>query len=231
MRSRLGVRRRVDRGQGHRIEPDEHVRQPGGIERTGDLADDLGRRRQDLVHALDDGGLGRGATERRERARGEQAAGEPHDEDRLDRAQDAARRAVQPSTGRPGPELAGRDRARRSSPRASPIATASSTAPRTASARGIGSSVAGDVQQPRGRGRGSGARPPIAPAMPPTWGSAPVRIPARIAATRIDRPRPRRTGSPAEYRGDARTLPPAPRRARQSTVTVTGAASPNAVIV
>ncbi len=54
-------------GQWERVETDEHVGQPGDVEHAGDLADHLGRRRQELVNAADDHRLGGGARERRER--------------------------------------------------------------------------------------------------------------------------------------------------------------------
>ena len=147
----LRVGRRVDRGKRYRVEPHEHVGQPGGVEGAGDLADDHRRRGQDLVHAPHDDRLGGGAAEGRERAGGEQAAGQPDDEDRLDRAQDPARRAVHRREDARG--RAGRRRcARRPSPAPRRSRPPASTAPRTAMARGIGLERVRAVDQHGGEG-------------------------------------------------------------------------------
>ena len=170
-------------GSGRGSRPDEDVGQARGVEGPGDLADDLRRRRQELVDVPDDDGLGRGAAERRERPCGEEAAREPHDEDRLRRPERARPRTGPSSTARRARAARrGSARPRTRAPRRGRRRGGWRRAPPPPEGWARGSVVRSSSHGANARTR---SRPPRAPATPPTWGSAPVRIPARIAVTRM----------------------------------------------
>ena len=141
----------VHRAERDRLQAHEHVRQARVIERAGDLADHVDRRREVLVDGADGGGLGRGLGEPRKGAGDHEPASEPDDEQRLGCAhkpaghpvharEHALPEPVAPAAARPIAE-----------PITSPRRTAPRIAARTSSARGIGLEAGRGVQRARAR--------------------------------------------------------------------------------
>ncbi len=96
-RPRRGIGRPIDRRPGQRLEADEDVGEPRVVEPAAEPDGDLGRWRKDRGHRPDRGRAAGGLGQARHRPFGQQAAGEPHDQQRLDRAEAGAHRPV----GRP----------------------------------------------------------------------------------------------------------------------------------
>ena len=92
--ARRGIGRPVDRRPGQRLEADEDVGQAGVVQPTAEPDGDLGRWRQDRGQGPDRGrGAGR-LGQARDRTLGQEAAGEPDDEQRLDDPEARADRPV-----------------------------------------------------------------------------------------------------------------------------------------